>query len=216
MPDPVVLTEQLLMDTGGWREMKEARALHAAGAVEEARYANGVLEGLVASQGKMRKVRVEIRTRTWWDNHCSCPIAKRDGAVCAHALAVALQTIDPVKAAPAPVTSAASTSSGSPSTAIPAAPKLSPDWPSFTERPDEADAVPAQLFVVLAPQVAQAWEKGRLLAGIEIEAANSPRCLLGAFKSKGTPLFLGPRDVALIRSLQSLSPEQVPGMMQLG
>ncbi|MCB1089295.1 MAG: SWIM zinc finger family protein, partial [Verrucomicrobiae bacterium] len=112
MPDPVVLTEQLLMDTGGWREMKEARALHAAGAVEEARYANGVLEGLVASQGKMRKVRVEIRTRTWWDNHCSCPIAKRDGAVCAHALAVALQTIDPVKAAPAPVTSAASTSSG--------------------------------------------------------------------------------------------------------
>ena len=69
--------------------MKEARALHAAGAVEEARYANGVLEGLVAIQGKMRKVRVEIRTRTWWDNHCSCPIAKRDGAVCAHALAVA-------------------------------------------------------------------------------------------------------------------------------
>jgi superfamily II DNA or RNA helicase len=210
MPDPVVLSDQLLMDTGGWRELKAARLIHAAGKVEDARYENGTLEGLVTDQGKARKVRVDIKTRTWWDNHCSCPVAKRDGAVCAHALAVALQIMDPVAA---PV--AASTTPGA-AAAGPPAPRLSPDWPRITERPDEAGAASARLFVVLAPQIAASWEKGRLLAGIEIETDGGPRTLLAATKGNTNKLFLGPRDGALYRALQAISPEQVPGMMQLG
>lgn len=213
MPEPVILTEKLLMDTGGWRELKAARLIHGAGKVTGAVYANGVLEGLVSDQGKDRKVRVDIKTRTWWDNHCSCPTAKRDGAVCAHALAVALQIIEPVTAPP----TAAGTGAPTPEKpAIPPAPQLSPAWPKYTEQPDAPDSVPAQLFVVLAPQVAAAWEKGRLLAGIEIEVGNGPRILLPAAKNPGGPLFFGPRDAVLYRALQSISPEQVPGMMQLG
>ncbi|MBL9153962.1 MAG: DEAD/DEAH box helicase [Verrucomicrobiales bacterium] len=214
MPDPVVLSEKLLMDTGGWRELKAARLIHGAGKVEEARYANGVLEGLVLDQGKSRKVRVDIKTRTWWDNHCSCPVARRDGAVCSHALAVALQIIEPV--------SAPASSSPSPPGAVaarpsaPAEPKLSPAWPAFTDSPETPDAIPAQLFVVLAPQIATAWEKGRLLAGIEIAIGDGPRSLLAAAKPGGAPLFLGPRDIVLWRVLQAITPEQVPGMMQLG
>jgi superfamily II DNA or RNA helicase len=214
MPEPVVLSEKLLMDTGGWRELKAARLIHSGGRVGEARYENGVLEGLVSDQGKSRKVRVEIKTRTWWDNHCSCPVARRDGAVCAHALAVALQVIEPVTAPAAQ--DAPSPPGGGTRAAGPPEPRLSPAWLKFTESPDAPDAVPARLFVVLSPQIAPAWEKGRLLAGIEIEVAAGPRVLLGAAKNSGGPLFLGPRDAVLYRALQAISPEQVPGMMQLG
>lgn len=216
MPEPVELTTKLLMDTGGWREMKEARAIHAAGSVEEASYAKGKLEGLVFTKGRSRKVRVDIRTRTWWDNHCTCPLAKRDGAVCAHALAVALQIIDPVEKAE-PVSSSEGASSSPSAPVAPPKPKLSPDWPKVTERPDDEAAIPGQLFVVLAPNVASAWEKGRLTAGIEIELEGRGRTLLGAAKIPGDrKLFLGPRDALVWRALQAISPEQVPGMMQIG
>lgn len=213
MPEPVELSTKLLMDTGGWREMKEARSMHAAEAVEEASYQNGKLEGLVFTKGQSRKVRVDIRTRTWWDNHCTCPLAKRDGAVCAHALAVALQVIDPVEKPEATPTSSDPVSKDS---AAPPKPKLSPDWPKITERPDDPAAVAARLFVVLAPNVASAWEKGRLTVGIEIEVEEKNRSLLGAARIAGGTLFLGPRDVVLYRALQTISSEQVPGMMQVG
>ena len=211
MVEAVPLTTKLLMDTGGWKEMKEARLIHSAGRVEEASYQKGILEGLVIDKGNARKVRVTIHSRTNWDNGCNCPLSRRDGAVCAHALAVALQVIDPVAPAAAPpAVAAAQVPTGPPK------PKLSSDWPKVTERPDDANAVSAQLFVVLAPQIANAWEKGRLMAGIEIEIEGKNRCLLGAAKAATGKLFLGPRDIALYQTLQAITHEQVPGMMQLG
>jgi hypothetical protein len=152
MVEAVPLTTKLLMDTGGWKEMKEARLIHSAGRVEEASYREGILEGLVIDKGNARKVRVTIHSRTNWDNGCTCPLSRRDGAVCAHALAVALQVIDPVAPAAgsaAPAITAAQVPTGPPK------PKLSSDWPKVTERPDDAHAVPPRrrresFFSVLA------------------------------------------------------------------
>ncbi len=41
MPQPVELSRQFLSDTGGWKEMKEARAIHAAGGSARPRIATG-------------------------------------------------------------------------------------------------------------------------------------------------------------------------------
>ena len=219
MAAPVTLTEKLLMDTGGWKAMKEAGRLHQAGAVEEASYQKGKLEGLVVHQGKSRKVRVDIKTRTWWDNHCSCPVARREGAVCAHALAVALQTIDPVDPAPSVSASGPETGGSPAATTAPEKAKnaLSRDWPKVTERPDESKAVPAFLSVILAPNLSRGWEQQRLTVGIEIVLEEAEPVLFASLAGKNPgKLFLGPRDLALYRTLQALSPEQLPGMMQIG
>ena len=68
----VEITRDLLMDAGGWKEMKAARSLHRQGLVSEARYEGGVLSGLVRDGGKPKKVRMAIRSRTDMENFCPC------------------------------------------------------------------------------------------------------------------------------------------------
>ena len=58
MPDPVALSRKFLSDSGGWKEMKEARSLHAAGKIDKASYENGLLEGLVKDKGKTFRTRL--------------------------------------------------------------------------------------------------------------------------------------------------------------
>ena len=81
MPQPVELSRQFLSDTGGWKEMKEARAIHAAGRVSGAVYRGGLLEAEVREGAKTLKVRLEIRSRTEVVNHCPCFRARRDGII---------------------------------------------------------------------------------------------------------------------------------------
>ena len=89
------LTRDLLMEAGGWKEMKAAREMHRGGLVCEASYANGSLEGVVLIGGQRKKVRMEIVSSTHMENKCSCLMARREGRVCAHAIAVGLEVIDP-------------------------------------------------------------------------------------------------------------------------
>ena len=60
------LTRDLLMDAGGWKEMKAAREMHRNGLVREASYENGVLAGVVVTGGKPKKVRMKIISRRVW------------------------------------------------------------------------------------------------------------------------------------------------------
>ena len=78
MSGEVEITRDLLMDAGGWKEMKAARALHRQGLVSEARYEGGVLSGVVRDGGKPKKVRMVIRSRSDMENTCSCPRARRE------------------------------------------------------------------------------------------------------------------------------------------
>lgn len=207
MSQPVVITSRLLMEAGGWKEMKEARRLHEAGKVEEARYENGVVEGLVRDGSRAYRVRLTILSPTNMENECACPRARREGILCGHALAAALETIDPrggsdsgedkEKTEPAAASRETRT-------------RISEAWPKLTEVGEE-DAVPAELFVVLAPNLASAWEKGRITVGIDAKV-DGVRQLLRAVKP-GVRLFLDAADVALFRFLQTVCPEEAPGMM---
>lgn len=198
--------------------MKEARVLHASGRVSEARYEHGLLEALVREGSKPLRVRVEIRSRTDWVNHCPCFRARRDGIICAHALAAGLETIEPTQPkAESPASGAAPATT---KTAAPAGPParaaktpLHPAWPLCVEEADET-AQPAQLHLVLAPNLAAAWEKGRLTLGVEVSLERG-RSLLKALPP-ACPLFLEAGDVALFRLLQELSPSEVPGVLLLG
>lgn len=207
MSNPVELSRKFLSDAGGWKEMKEARSLHSAGRVLEGSYENGWIEGSIKDKAKSMKVRMQIRSRTDIENHCPCFRARRDGIICAHALAVGLEVLEPT----APSTSPAETPTA-PSTPKKAAPRISSEWPKFLESPGD-DSIPAELFVVIPPNLANAWEKGSVPLGIEIDAGDG-RKLLKAHKASA-PLFLQANDVALIRALQEISPETVPGMVMV-
>lgn len=202
MPEPVELSRQFLSDTGGWKEMKEARAIHAAGRVSDASYRNGWIEAVVREGEKQLKVRMEIRSRTDVVNHCPCFRTRRDGIICAHALAAGLEVLEPS----APKTPQAS----SPNKA--AKPTVSDAWPKFTEEGDPS-AVPASLHLILPPGLPAAWEKGRITAGIEV-TLGTERKLLKAVPPTAL-LFLEPVDANLFRALQELSPSEVPGVLLL-
>jgi len=147
------LSRQFLSDTGGWKEMKAARSLHAAGRVEEASYVEGVLSGTVREGGKTLKVRAVLRSRVEVENHCPCPRARRDGIVCAHALAVGLEVLEPAATGGPGATAGSSRTAGwgggaaaarggrggVPGPARPAGAggaseePISPDWPGLVE-----------------------------------------------------------------------------------
>ncbi|MDF1657951.1 MAG: DEAD/DEAH box helicase [Verrucomicrobiales bacterium] len=202
MSNPVELSRKFLAETGGWKEMKEARSIHAAGRISDASYRNGILEGMVRTGEKTLKVRMEVQSRIDVINHCPCFRTRRDGIICAHALAVGLEVLEPtVKAEPPKATAVEKEET-----------PISPDWPEHSDVPEEA-SVPASLHLVLAPNLADAWYKGRVTTGIEVEIEGK-RQLLTSVSAK-TRLFLSSSDAALYRILQRISPAAVPGMLSL-
>jgi len=210
MPQPIELSRQFLSDTGGWKEMKEARAIHAAGRVSGVAYRDGFLEGEVREGAKTLKVRLEIRSRTDLVNHCPCFRARRDGIICAHALAAGLEVLEPTTPK-AETRTSPNVASKSP--AVPTKAPPHPDWPICTEEADEG-AVPASLHLVIAPSLAASWEKGRVTVGVEV-CHEGGRGLLRSLPPK-TRLFLDAGDIALFRALQELSPMEVPGALLIG
>ena len=207
MSEPVEITRKFLSDTGGWKEMKEARTIHAAGRVDSASYQGGILEGIVRDKGKPLKVRVEVRSRTDVINSCPCYRARRDGIICAHALSVGLEVIEPTKSAePAPP------SRSEQARPVDARAKISEKWPKVTETAVD-EATPARLHIVIPPSMPSAWDTGRINIGVEIETEEQ-RCLLRVLDGSAC-LFLESGEAALYRRLQEISPETVPGMLQL-
>ncbi len=203
------LTDQLLMDAGGWKEMKQARQIHQAGKVREASYTDGMLEGIVSHSGKELKVRMKIESRIHMDNFCPCFRAKRDGIICAHALALGLEVMKPTERKVTPTAGGAAGSAAAKKKE--AATPISKDWPKLVDAAD-GDSVPAQFHLIFSPDLASAWQKNSLLLGIEVEA-DGERKMLSAFKGKS--LFLEARDVAVFRYLQQLSPDKVPASLTM-
>ncbi|MDA7922435.1 SNF2 helicase associated domain-containing protein, partial [Verrucomicrobiales bacterium] len=210
MPEPVTLSRKFLSDTGGWKEMKEARSIHSAGRVSGPTFDKGVLEGNVKDQGKTLKVRVVFNSRIDVENHCPCFRARRDGIICAHALAVGLEFIEPTQRSGRSERSGWGDESAA---AKPAAKKLAPvsqDWPKLTEQGDD-ESIPATLHLVLPPKLADVWAKGRINVGVEIDLDGDRRLLKSV--DSATKFFFDSSDATLYRALQQITPEDVPGMM---
>ncbi len=209
MPDSIQLSRKFLMDTGGWKEMKEARSIHEAGRVRNASFRNNVIEADVMVGNKEIHVRLEFRSRTDVINHCPCYLSRRDGLICAHALAAGLEVMEP-KTTP---TLASPSGASTPASHSPAKrPTLNPAWPVLCTQAEEG-AVFATLHFVLPPNFTSAWEKGRITAGIEISRGKE-RTLLKALPP-ATRIVLDPIDEILFQRMQELSPEAVPGILML-
>ncbi len=195
----VELTRDLLMEAGGWREMKSARGMHRGGLVSEASYENGWLEGVVLMGGERKRVRMQVVSRTHMENRCSCLLARREGQICAHAMAVGLEVIEP----------------GTAPEETPLEPGGDPAeerWPGVTEEFDE-EAYPVQCSVMLPVKVADSWDRGQLLVVFGTDYRGEEHLL--ATWGADYVLQAGENDSRLLETLQRLFPDEPPGAVNL-
>ena len=91
------LTEKLLQSMGGWPVFKEARAMHASGAITEASYEPPVLKGKYSQGGKQFLCGLRMRNSIDVENLCPCRDSRVRGIICAHSIAVGLQVLKPAQ-----------------------------------------------------------------------------------------------------------------------
>ena len=195
----VELTRDLLMDAGGWKEMKAAREMHRGGLVRVAEYTDGWLEGSVLMGGKEKKVRMQVLSRTHMENKCGCLTARREGRVCAHAIAIGLEVIDPSQ----PVGEEGPGQDQE---------KVKSCWPRVEEE-FKAEAYPVECRVMLPLKVKDSWDRGQMLVVFATEYEGEEH-LLSSW-SEDYALQVADQDSRLLLTLRRLFPETPPGAVNL-
>jgi superfamily II DNA or RNA helicase len=169
MPD-VAISEPFLLDTGGWQELKRAKALVEMGRVVNFHYSTQLLQGLVREGDTEFRAGLKIRSYTDVENLCSCRESRQWGKICAHSLAVGLAHI---RSKMPPKQEVAQTAKRLPNLVL----------------EDSAATVPSitriVLHIVLAPNLYSAWERGQLTVGFEV-LAGGKRQLASALDPKQT------------------------------
>ena len=195
----VELTRDLLMDAGGWKEMKAAREMHRGGLVRVAEYTDGWLEGSVLMGGKEKKVRMQVLSRTHMENKCGCLTARREGRVCAHAIAIGLEVIDPSQ----PVGEEGPGQDQE---------KVKSCWPRVEEE-FKAEAYPVECRVMLPLKVKDSWDREQMLVVFATEYEGEEH-LLSSW-SEDYALQVADQDSRLLVTLRRLFPETPPGAVNL-
>ena len=188
------MSRDLLLAAGGHVEFKMARDIHRGGNVQSAKYENGVLSGELRIGGKLKKISMEIFSPTHMENKCFCPMARREGRVCSHIIAVGLEVVEPLnrpeKKAPEET--------------------IKDRWPKLS-----ATGKPLSLQVMLPLDVESAWKKGAVMIGFGAELEGE-EMLLAAIPNATTHTYLlDAHDEELWRTLKDLFPGEAPGMVNL-
>ncbi|MEI7956169.1 MAG: DEAD/DEAH box helicase [Verrucomicrobiota bacterium] len=176
-------TESTLRGAASWQAFKAGQSLCAAGAASVAKSEPGGWQGSVRDGRQQWRVRVRVISPTAIETRCSCPENQASGAVCAHAVAVALAALRD---------SPAVTNQPPPSRAVPS-------------------PVPLAWDVLLAPNWRDALLRGRLAATLCLSAAPMPAdpalsaWLAAAGGSAKSPLHLQLDGVALAGFLEALT-----------
>lgn len=191
----IPITERFLSECGGWQALRDARSLHAAGRVLAATYEPPMLEGRVREGDGELRSGLRITGQSHVENLCVCRAARRDGVICAHALAVGLEWLKPRAAVV--VSPAASVS--------PAAAA----GPRFTA--DEGE--PMELHVVLPPNFPAAWERNAITLGLEA-SLGTRRVLISAL-DPAKAYRVSPAELPALDKLRALSDGALPGIATL-
>ena len=191
----IPITERFLSECGGWQALREARSLHAAGRVLAASYEPPLLAGRVREGDAELRTGLRITSPSHVESLCGCRAARRDGVICAHALAVGLEWLKPRAAVDVlPVATA--------SPAGAAGPRFTAD-----------EGVPVELHVVLPPNFPAAWERNAITLGLEA-SLGTRRVLLSAL-DPAKSYRLSPADLPALNKLRALSDGALPGIATL-
>ena len=194
----VELTEALLAKAAGWDVMKQARALVEQRQVVSSHWAPPLLRGVVQGGENSFRASLVIPNDIDIENLCNCRDARAWGKICAHVVAVGLHWLKAQKPDPAPV--AARTSP------TPAPRKL----PALAR---SAAGEPAELCLILPPNLDQAVARGRLMLVLEAKWGGG-RCPLNALP-KGRAFAFSTQDQAILEQLETWTNGETPALLQL-
>ena len=197
----IAISEKFLLDTGGWPEVKHAKALVEMGRVVSFNYSPPVLRGVVREGETEFRAGLKIRSYTDVENLCSCRDSREWGKICAHSLAVGLALIKSKAPAKEEV------------------PRAAGRLPNLVNAADVAGvstsgATPIELHIVLAPNLESAWERGQLMVGFEVLTRGN-RQLASALNPKQT-FSCSQMDIEILTKASGMLGGQMPGMTILG
>jgi len=204
---PVVLSEALLSKAAGWDVMKQARAYLAQGQVLSSYWASPLLRGVVQSGGMSFRASLVINSEIDLENLCTCRDAREWGKICAHVVGVGLHWLASQSPPPAP-------SGLRPSQSAPArAPESAVSRARASSLQRSAEGRPAELSIILPPNLDQALARGKTMLVLEAQWAGG-RCPLNALPRNSAYAF-PVRDEAIIERVESLAGGQTPAALQL-
>jgi superfamily II DNA or RNA helicase len=198
----VELTEAMLSKAAGWDVMKKARAYLAQGQVLSSFWAPPLLRGVVQVGDMSFRASMVIKSEIDIENLCTCREAREWGKICAHGVGVGLHWIQQqqpqASAAPAPSRAAS----------VPAPPARKP---SALQR--DPSGQPAELFIILPPNIDQAIARGKIMLVLEARH-DGGHCPLNALPKGRSYAFSG-RDNLVIDRLESLANGETPAVLQI-
>ena len=199
----VELTETLLSQAAGWDVMKRARAYLEQGHVVSSYWAPPLLRGVVQNDGVSIRASLVIHGEIDVENLCTCRDARQWGKICAHGVAVGLHWLNEQKPKAAQSPTASPTAE--------ARTKFPARKPSSLQR--DISGEPAELFILLPPNLDQAIARGKLMLVFEAKWGGG-RCPLNALP-KGRSFAFSPQDNAIIEQVESLTNGETPALLQM-
>jgi superfamily II DNA or RNA helicase len=203
VPVSIELTEALLSKAAGWDVMKCARASLAQGQVLSSYWAPPLLRGVVQVEGISFRASLVIHSDIDLENLCTCREARQWGKICPHVVGVGLHWLkarQPQAALPQP------RSATGPFASAPA-----PRRPPALQR--DAAGEPAELFIILPPNLDQALARGKVMLVLEARWGGG-RCPLSALP-KGRTYAFSPGDTLALERLETLAGGETPAVLQL-
>ncbi len=200
----VELTEALLSKAAGWEAMKQARAYLAQGQILSSYWAPPLLRGVVLAGEMSVRASMVIKSEVDIDNLCTCRESREWGKICAHSVAVGLHWLQ-AQQAPTPTRSEARNTGPRPN---------GPAKPNVPSLERSASGEPAELFLILPPNLDQALARDKVMLVLEVQW-NGGRCPLNALP-KSRAFAFGAQDTLILDRLELLAGGQTPAVLQIG
>jgi len=184
--------------------MKQARALLAGDRVLSSNWSPPVLKGVVQEGTTSYRAGLVIKDEVNIDNLCTCRASREWGTICGHSVAVGLHHLT-ARDAREMVGRGVPTA---PQKAEAAAPQMS----SALQR-STTSGEPAELFLILSPNLEQAIARGKIMVCFEAKW-NRGRTPLNALP-KSQPFKFSAQDITLLDRIEVLAAGQIPAMLML-
>jgi superfamily II DNA or RNA helicase len=198
----VDLTEALLSKAGGWDAMKRARAYLAQKQVLSSHWAPPLLRGVVQAGEVSFRASMVIKSEVDIENLCTCREAREWGKICPHSVAVGLHWLGAQQTPEPPL--APTTGSARPTPAT---------TPNRRTLQRSKDGEPAELVLVLPPNIEQALERGKVMLVLEAKWSGG-RTPLNALPRHQTLAFCA-QDSAMLDRIEALTAGEAPAALQL-
>src|SRR5205085_5298338 len=203
------LDERFFAKIAGWQAMQQARAVLAADNVLSSNWTPPILKGVVQEGTTCYRAGLIIKDHINIENLCGCRPSREWGTICAHSVAIGLHHL---KTAKAQISGAgvppAKFRGETPGVAGGTPARLSRRLPRL-----DSGGEPAEIFVILPPNLEQAAARGKVML-----------CFEGKWRGGRTPLNPLPPsqtfsfsegDSALLEQIETLAGGDTPAMLLL-